>query len=269
MTDTAALMERAKKVWSSADYGPIAVRDVYVSELLARNADVHYGERVLDVGAGTGNTALAAARRGGRVTATDVVPASLDMATQRAAVEGLSLQVQVADAQALPFEDGSFDVVLSSFGAMYAADHQRTADELLRVCRPGGRIGLVSWTPNGVVARLQKVMAANMPAPPGPRGEPPVLWGSEDHCRQLFGARVKELSSTVRTNEWCAASAADQVEFLLQYLPPWRTAATMLPPETLEKVKAASVAEIERVNRAGDGTLVAQAEYLELVATVA
>src|SRR5262245_58609279 len=136
-TTPQALTERARNVWGSADYNPIAVRDVLVSELLARAVDVHSGDRVLDVAAGTGNTALAAARRGAQVTATDLVPTMLDTASRRASVEGLDIRVEVADAQDLPFDDDSFDVVLSSFGAMYAPDQQRTADELVRVCRPG------------------------------------------------------------------------------------------------------------------------------------
>ncbi|MBC6467402.1 class I SAM-dependent methyltransferase [Actinomadura alba] len=245
------------------------MRDVLVSELLARAADVHSGERVLDVAAGTGNTALAAARRGGQVTATDLVPGMLETTSDRAAAEGLELNVQVADAQDLPFEDNSFDVVLSSFGAMYAPDQQRAADELLRVCRPGGRIGLANWTPDGLVARLQKVMAANMPAPPGARGTPPVMWGMEEHCRKLFGSRVATLSSVVRTNEWCAPSAEAQAAFLVSHLAPWRAGYQSLAPDVQEKVTAGAIAEIDRANRASDGTLVAKADYLELVAIVA
>lgn len=264
-----ALTERARNVWGAVDYNPIAVRDVLVSELLARAADVHSGDRVLDVAAGTGNTALAAARRGGRVTATDLVPAMLETASRRASVEGLDLRVEAADAQELPFEDGGFDVVLSSFGVMYAPDHARAASELLRVCRPGGRIGLVSWTPGGLVARLQKVMAANMPAPPGPRGTPPVMWGDEQYCRKLFGNRVVSLTSTVRTNEWSAPSAEAQADFLVRHLPPWHAAYEVLAPDARDKVTTAAVAEIDRANRADDGTLVAEAEYLELIATVA
>jgi SAM-dependent methyltransferase len=266
-----AQTERMRNVWGTVDYHPIAVQDVLVSELLVRAADVHSGDRVLDVAAGTGNTALAAARRGGRVTATDFVPAMLETASQRAAVEGLDLRTEVADAQELPFEDDSFDVVLSSFGVMYAPGQQRAADELLRVCRPGGRIGLASWTPNGLVARLQAILAANMPTPAGSprRGAPPVLWGDEQHCRKLFGTRVATLTSTVRTDEWCAPSAEAQADLLRDHLPPWRAAYRALPPEARLRLDSVAVAEIDRANRATDGTLVAGAEYLELVATVA
>jgi SAM-dependent methyltransferase len=271
MSSTAqAISEQMRNVWGRVDYHPIAVRDVVVSEQLARVADVHSGECVLDVAAGSGNTALAAARRGGQVTATDLVPNLLEIASRRAAVEGLEVRVQVADAQDLPFEDGSFDVVLSSFGVMFAPDQQRAADELIRVCRPGGRIGLANWTPDGLVARLQKVLAAHMPKPAGapPRGAPPVLWGDEQHCQKLFGNRVSKVSAAVRAHEWCAPSAEAQVDLLRHHLGPWQAAYESLTPEARGQMTAAAVAEIEGANQATDGTLVARAEYLELVATV-
>lgn len=269
-TPTQTVADRARKVWGAVDYHPIAVQDVVVSELLARAADVHSGHRVLDVAAGSGNTALAAARRGARATATDLVPSLLDIASRRAAAEGLELDVQVADAQELPFEDGAFDVVMSSFGAMYAPDQRRTASELLRVCRPGGRIAMANWTPDGLVARLQRGMAAVMPKPSQPPlGPPPVMWGSEKHCRELFGHQVAELTATVRVHDMCARSAAEQVELMAGHLPPWHLALKSLPPEALQKLTTGAVAEYENANRATDGTLVARAEYLELVAVKA
>ncbi|WP_165966010.1 class I SAM-dependent methyltransferase [Actinomadura sp. 7K534] len=267
-TPTQTMAERTRQMWTAVDYHPIAVQDLLVSELLARAADVHSGHRVLDVAAGTGNSALAAARRGARVTATDIAASALETASRRAAVEGLSLEVEVADAQELPFEDGAFDVVMSSFGAMYAPDQRRAAGELLRVCRPGGRIAMANWTPDGIVARLQRVMASVMPKPakPAPRPAPPVAWGGEQHCRELFGDRVASLSATVRVHEMCARSATDQVELMAGHLAPWHFATRSLPPEALRQLTEAAVAEYERVNRATDGTLVARAEYLELVA---
>lgn len=270
-TPTQTKAERMRQMWAAVDYQPIAVQDLLVSELLARAADVHSGHRVLDVAAGTGNSALAAARRGARVTATDIVPGALETASRRAAAEGLGLDVEVADAQDLPFEDGTFDVVLSSFGAMYAPDQQRTVGELLRVCRPGGRIGMANWTPGGVVARLQRVMASVMPRPaqPAPPPAPPVAWGGEQHCRELFGDRVTSLSATVRVHEMCARSAGEQVELMAGHLAPWHFATKSLPLEAQRKLTEGALAEYERVNRATDGTLVASAEYLELVAVKA
>lgn len=270
-TPTQTKAERTRQMWAAVDYQPIAVQDLLVSELLARAADVHSGHRVLDVAAGTGNSALAAARRGARVTAVDIVPGALETASRRAAAEGLELDVEVADAQDLPFEDGTFDVVLSSFGAMYAPDQQRTVGELIRVCRPGGRIGMANWTPGGVVARLQRVMASVMPRPaqPAPRPAPPVAWGGEQHCRELFGDRVTSLSATVRVHEMCARSAGEQVELMAGHLAPWHFATRSLPLEAQRKLAEGAIAEYERVNRATDGTLVASAEYLELVAVKA
>lgn len=261
-----ARTENMKRVWGLVDFNPIAARNVIVSELLVRAADVHAGERVLDVAAGTGNTALAAARRGARATASDFAPIQLRTALRRAEVESLELTTEVADAQNLPFEDNSFDVVLSTFGAMFAPDQQRAADEMLRVCRPGGRIAMANWSPNGLFGRLQTAIAALLPAsPPGPS---PMLWGTEEHCRTLFGDRVSTITSTIQTHETLAASALAHVEFLGQHLGPIRAQLESLDQETGRHLQAAIAAEYERANRATDGTLVAEAEYLELVARV-
>ena len=265
-----AMTERLRQVWEATDYHAVAAREMLVSELLAREVDVHWGDRVLDVAAGTGNTALAAARRGGRVTASDFSAAQLRVAEQRAAVDGLELEVEVADAQALPFADDSFDVVLSSFGVMYAPDQQRAADELTRVCRPGGRIGLVSWVPDGRAGRVQALVGAHLPAPPqaGPPPPAPTLWGTEEHCRGLFGARVSSLRSTVLTHEFCAASAEAYASFLHRHLP-WQVLFATLEPTALRSLLTAIADEWERGNRATDGTFVGCIPYLQLVATVA
>src|SRR6185369_3095530 len=151
------------------------------------------------------------------------------------------------------FADGTFDVVLSTFGCMYAPDHQRAADELLRVCRPGGRIAVASWTPTGLVARLQKLLAGAMPPPPGLRGKPPVMWGDEQYCRQLFGDRVTDVRCEVRADEWCAVSAAAQVERLERHLPPWHAASKRLPDEVRAQLAMDAAAELEKANRAADG----------------
>jgi hypothetical protein len=151
---------------------------------------------------------------------------------------------------------------------MYAPDHERAAGELVRVCRPGGRIGLASWTPTGLVARLQKILAGAVQPPAGTRGKPPVLWGDEQYCRQLFGDRVGEVGCETRTDEWCAGSAAAQLELLERHLPPWHAASRRMPDDVRAKVAAAAVAELNGANRATDGTLVAPAEYLQFVAVV-
>jgi SAM-dependent methyltransferase len=261
--------EQLRDVWQLVDFNPLAARNIVVGELLVRAVDVHSGERVLDVAAGTGNTALAAARRDARVTATDFAPALLATARRRAEVDSLELQTRVADAQDLPFGDDSFDVVLSSFGAQFAADQQRTADELVRVCRPGGRIALANWSPDGLIGRINAATTALAPTPPTPPGPSPLDWGTEPHCRKLFGDRVTAITSTVRTFEFVAASALAHVEFMRQHFGPVRAALDALDPHTQRHYAAAVAAELERANRATDGTLVAVAEYLELVATVA
>jgi len=267
-TVAAAVTERMRQAWEATEYNAIATREVLVSELLAREVDVRCGERVLDVASGTGNTALAVARRGGRVTASDFSAAQLRIASERAAVEGLELEVEVADAQSLPFPDDSFDVVLSTFGVMYAPDQQRAADELTRVCRPGGRIGLVSWVPDGRAGRVQALVAARLPAPPhaGPPPPAPTLWGTEEHCRALFGTRVSELRSTVHTHEFCAASAEAYTSLLHRHLP-WRVLFAALEPAELRELLTAVAAEWEGCNRATDGTFVGCIPYLQLVAT--
>jgi ubiquinone/menaquinone biosynthesis C-methylase UbiE len=153
------MTERARRVWSQGDFARAGAEQVIVGELLCRAIDIHPGERVLDVAAGSGNAALAAARRGASVTATDFVPALLETAARRAQVEGLELETREADAQDLPFPDATFDVVLSTFGVIFAPDQARAAAELLRVCRPGGRIGLTAWTPDSVMAAIQAIAA--------------------------------------------------------------------------------------------------------------
>jgi len=269
MTTGQDMNARIRAIWSAVDYNPIATRETLISEILVREIGVHAGERVLDVAAGTGNTALAAARRGALVTASDLVPANLARAAGRAEVEGLEMSYEVGDVSDLPFEDGSFDVVLSTFGAMYGPDHQRTADELLRVCRAGGRLGLVSWTPDGLAGQIQASNAANLPLPPAPVGPPPSRWGTEQHCRELFGARVATLTATVRSHEFCAPSALAQAEMFREHLPPLNAIYRTLGQDERRLLLERLVGLFERFNVATDGTLVGVSDYLEVIMTVA
>jgi SAM-dependent methyltransferase len=255
-----------QKVWASGDFAKVGAGQVIVGERLARAVDVHPGHRVLDVAAGSGNAALAAARRGADVIATDLVASLLETAARRAAAEGLPLRTREADAEHLPFGDGEFDVVLSTFGVMFAADQQRAADELLRVCRPGGRIGLTAWTPDGLVGSGQRVMARHLPPPP-PDAPRPMLWGTPEHVRALLGDRVTDLRFRVRETDLCGTSAAGRVEFNRTYAGPTMAAFARLDPPAQQKLAADLAADLERFNRATDGTLVAAAEYLEVVAT--
>jgi len=178
-------------MWASGDYASMV--ETFLLPLgprLVEACQIDPGMRVLDVAAGTGNASLPAAERGATVTASDLTPELLEAGRRRAEAEGLELEWVEADAEKLPFEDGSFDVVMSSIGAMFAPHHQDVADELVRVCRPGGTIGLLSWTPEGMIGALFRTMGPF--APPPPQGaQPPPLWGSEEHLQGLFGDRVE------------------------------------------------------------------------------
>jgi SAM-dependent methyltransferase len=190
MSDT-ELKGRHRAMWASGDY-PTMVETFLLplGPRLVEACGIEAGMRVLDVAAGTGNASLPAAERGASVTASDLTPELLEAGKLRAQAAGLELEWVEADAENLPFEDESYDVVMSSIGAMFAPQHQAVADELLRVCRPGGTIGLLSWTPEGMVGALFRLMGPFAPPPP-PGAQPPPLWGSEDHLRELFGDRVE------------------------------------------------------------------------------
>jgi SAM-dependent methyltransferase len=186
----AELKARHRKMWASGDYPSMVTTFLLpLGPRLVEACGVAPGAKVLDVAAGTGNASIPAAQAGADVTASDLTPELLDAGRARAEGEGVELEWVPADAEALPFEDGSFDVVMSSIGAMFAPHHQAVADELVRVCRPGGTIGLLSWTPEGMIGALFKTMGPFAPPPP-PGAQPPPLWGSEDHVRELFGDRV-------------------------------------------------------------------------------
>ena len=269
-TTEARVRERARAAWSSGDFARVGARMVLVGELLSRTVDVHAGERVLDVAAGSGNAAIAAARRGASVTASDFVEPLLELAQARAELEGLHLATAIADAQELPFDDGSFDVVLSTFGVMFAHDQQGAADELLRVCRPGGRIGLANWVPDGLMARNAASIQKHVPLPPAAaRMRGPVEWGDEARVRELLGARVREVRCEQRTIDMCARSAEELVEFNRTWFGPVRTAFEQLDEAGQERLARDLVSSFEDFNRATDGTLVAEAQYLELVAVTA
>ncbi len=196
ITDTPedrALKAKHAAMWASGSY-PTVVNDVVVSlgGILVDTLAIQPGQRVLDVAAGTGTSALPAARLGASVTATDLTPELLDVGRADAAAEGLEITWETADAEALPYSDGSFDVVLSAIGVMFAPHHQQAADELLRVCRPGGTIGVLSWTPEGFIGQVFAVMKPYAPPPP-PGASPAPLWGRADHVHTLFGDRVTDL----------------------------------------------------------------------------
>jgi ubiquinone/menaquinone biosynthesis C-methylase UbiE len=223
------------------------------------------GQRVLDVACGAGNCAIAAARRFGDAVGLDYVPALLERARERAAAERYEVEFVEGDAQAMPFEDASFDVVLSSFGAMFAPDHEKTAAELLRVCRPGGKIGMANWPPSGLIGGgMFKIVAEHAPPPPGV--SPPVLWGTEDHVRELFGDGISDLKLTKREVRMRHYSPEQWLEYFRTYFGPMVMAFQRVGEEGAQAL-ADDLLELMRAsNTAGDAALVAPAEYSEIVA---
>jgi ubiquinone/menaquinone biosynthesis C-methylase UbiE len=262
--DLVAVTRRQQQVWSLGDYGRVGSLQSWIGEHLVRSVDVHAGERVLDVAAGNGNCSLPAARRFADVLATDYVPELLAETQTRADAEGVPLRTQVADAQALPFEDASFDVVLSSIGAMFAPDQDAVAAELLRVCRPGGRIGLANWTLEGGVGDMFRCIASFVPPPQGVL--PAVAWGSEDRVRQLLGAGCAELRTERRTCSWRFPSSAALVEYFRTWYGPTIAAFSAVGDAGAAALTSALEAVFEAQNRAGDGTFAGELEYLEVVA---
>ncbi|MEJ3746860.1 class I SAM-dependent methyltransferase [Actinomycetes bacterium KLBMP 9797] len=260
--DTTTIKQRQQAAWSAGDYSAVGTRLLLTAELLCEAVDLRAGERVLDVACGNGNAALAAARRFCNVVGVDYVPALLDRARQRARAEGLEVSFQEADAEALPFPDASFDVVLSTCGAMFAPDQERTAAELFRVCRPGGRIGMVNWTPDSYVAELFRAIGRYVAPPPGLK--PPVLWGDEQRLRELFGPEVT-ISAPRRSFLWRFPSAEHQAEFFATFYGPTNKTLAALEPDRAAALRAEMVETVKRFNVADDGTLVLRMDYLQAV----
>jgi ubiquinone/menaquinone biosynthesis C-methylase UbiE len=258
------ITQRQPKMWATGDFHRIGVAQVVVGELLVRSLHVHAGERMLDVAGGSGNTALAAARRGADVTCSDYVPELLHIAQRRAEVEGLPMRTEVADAQQLPFADGSFDVVTSTFGAMFAPDQPRTAAELLRVLRDGGRLGMANWTPHSWAGTQFGLMARFVPPPPGLL--PPTVWGTEERLRELFGDRISALETQRQHAEICYSSTAALFDLFCQWFGPISTAWQALDGSQREQFRDSWIALAEQFNTAQDGTCEIHSEYLEVVA---
>ena len=263
--DLAAIKQRQQATWASGDYGVIGVRLQIVGESLAEAADVRAGERVLDVAAGNGNATLAAARRFAEVTSTDYVPALLEKGRARARAEGFDVQFRVADAEDLPFADGSFDVVLSTFGAMFTPDHARPAREMLRVVRSGGRIGMANWTPEGFIGRLFKVIGAHVPPPAGLQS--PALWGSEPHIVELFGSQARDIRCQRRHFNFRFRSPAHWLQVFRSYYGPTVKAFAALDDTGARALERDILGLLGQLNTAGNDSLVVPSEYLEVVIT--
>ena len=260
--DIATIKQRQQAAWASGDYAAVGTRLLLTAELLCEAVDLRADERVLYVACGNGNATLAAARRFCQVTGIDYVPALLERARRRATAEGLEVTFQEGDAEDLPFPDASFDVVLSTCGAMFAPDQEQTASELLRVCRPGGRIGMVNWTPDSYVGELFQAIGRHLPPPPGVR--PPVLWGSEERLHELFGPGVS-ISAPRRSFRWRFPSAEHQVEFFATFYGPTHKALAALSTDQAAALKADMVEVAGSFNISDDDTLVMRQDYLEAV----
>lgn len=264
MSDDVAPTGTLQRVWSAGDFHRIGVSQQIVGERIALALQVHAGERVLDVAGGAGNAALACARRGADVLCTDFVPELLTHAEARARVELLPLRTEVADAQALPYPDGSFDVVVTTFGAMFAPDHERTASELLRVLRPGGRLGMANWTPDGWVGSFFRLVASYRDAPPPT--PPPTAWGTRERLQELLGEGTSSLAVDEVTYEFVHPSADAMLDLFVEYFGPVATLWPTLSEEKQAAFREGWVSLAESFNTAEDGTLCVPSAYLEVVA---
>ncbi|MGX1185342.1 ubiquinone/menaquinone biosynthesis C-methylase UbiE [Pseudomonas sp. F-14 TE3623] len=263
--DLTALKNRQMVTWASGDYAVIGTTLQIVGEQLAEACDLLCDEQVLDVAAGNGNATLAAARRGCKVTSTDYVAKLLERGEDRARAEHLDVTFQVADAEDLPFEDASFDAVLSTFGVMFTPDQPKAAAELARVCRPGGRIGLANWTPEGYIGQVFKTLGRHMPPPPG--AQPPSNWGTEAWLNSHFDQRDFQLQVTRRLFNFRYRSAAHWIDTFRTWYGPVHKAFATLPPEGGTALENDLTELLNRLNRAGERSLVVPSEYLEVVIT--
>jgi ubiquinone/menaquinone biosynthesis C-methylase UbiE len=262
--DLTAIKGRQQVAWGSGDYAMIGVRLQIVGESLCEAVDLRGGQRVLDVAAGNGNATLAAARRYADVVSTDYVGALLERGRERAEAERLPVTFQVADAEALPFDDASFDVVLSTFGVMFTPNQRQAANEMIRVCRPGGKIGLANWTPQGFVGRLFKIIGKYVPPAPGAKS--PMLWGDRAHLEDLFGSKGTVAAET-KTYMMRYKSPQHWIDVFRTYYGPMVKTFAAIDDDARNALEADLHALIDELNLAKDGTNVVPGEYLEVVVT--
>jgi ubiquinone/menaquinone biosynthesis C-methylase UbiE len=261
----AAVKARQQGAWSSGDYAIVGTTLQIVGEQLCEALDIHAGQKVLDVAAGNGNAALAAARRWCEVVASDYVPGLLDRARERAAADRLPIAFEVADAEALPFESGRFDVVVSTFGVMFTPDQERAAAELARVCRAGGKIGLANWTPEGFIGQLFKTIGKHMPPPAGVKS--PALWGTRQRIDEFFGGAAAAIRAEPRHFVFRYRSPEHWLDVFRSYYGPLLKTYAALEPAAQAALTGDLLALVGRFNRAADGPMVVPSEYLEIVIT--
>jgi ubiquinone/menaquinone biosynthesis C-methylase UbiE len=262
--DLAAIKARQQVAWGSGDYALIGTTLQIVGEMLCEAVDLRSNQHVLDVAAGNGNATLAAARRFAEVVSTDYVASLLARGRERAAAERLPVTFQEADAENLPFPAGSFDVVLSTFGVMFTPNQEQAASELLRVCRPGGKIGLANWTPEGFIGTLFRTIGKYVPPAPGVKS--PVLWGTKAHLHALFGAKAT-VAAEQKNFVFRYGSPKHWVETFRGYYGPVHKAFAAIDPNARKALEADLYALLDELNVAKDGTLVVPSAYLEVVIT--
>lgn len=262
--DFSAIKQKQQATWATGDFSVIAARIYFAAEQLCENADLQAGWKVLDVAAGSGNAALAAARRGCIATGADYVPALLDRARERAQAEHLTIDFVEADTEKLPFPDASFDAVTSIFGSMFAPDHRRAAAELARVCKPRGRIALASWTPTGYTGELFKLFGRFLPPPPGVAS--PSLWGNEPHLREIFGAAIRDIRSTLRQTIFRFRSIEELIATFRTYFGPTVKTYAALPEDQQQGLTREWTELARKYDRnKGTGPVAVVGEYLESV----
>ena len=262
-TDLGALKTRQQGAWSSGDYAVVGTTLQIVGEQLCEALDLRAGSKVLDVAAGNGNATLAAARRWCDVTSTDYVPALLKRGRERAAAEHLMVEFREADAEALPFADASYDVVLSTFGVMFTPDQDKAASELARVCKSGGKIGLANWTPQGFIGQLFKTIGRHLPPPAGVKS--PALWGTPARLEEMFGSQASEIAAEPRMFAFRYRSPEHWLEVFKSYYGPMLKAFVALEETGQAALRRDLMALLGEFNRADDGTVVVHSEYLEVV----
>jgi ubiquinone/menaquinone biosynthesis C-methylase UbiE len=263
--DFGAIKQRQHAAWASGNYAIVGTTLQIVGENLIEAVDLRAGEQVLDVAAGNGNATLAAARRFAQVTSTDYVPELLEKGAERARANGLDVRFQTADAEALPFADGAFDVALSTFGVMFAPDQHRAARELTRVVRSGGRIGLASWTPESFIGDLFRLIASYVPPPAGLQS--PMLWGSEPRIVELFGPDASDIRCQRHHYNFRYQSPAHWIEVFRNFYGPTHKVYAALDPDRQASLTEDISTLLERLNVGGAHSLVVPSEYLEVVIT--
>jgi ubiquinone/menaquinone biosynthesis C-methylase UbiE len=252
--DLAAVKQRQHGAWSSGDYAIVGTTLQIVGEQLCETLDLRSGSKVLDVAAGNGNVTLAAARRWCDVTSTDYVPALLERGRERAAAEHLSIEFRVADAEALPFQDSTFDVVVSTFGVMFTPDQDKAASELARVCKSGGKIGLANWTPQGFIGQLFKTIGKHLPPPPGVKS--PALWGTQARLEEMFGRQASDIVAEPRMFVFRYRSPDHWLDVFKSFYGPMLKAFAALDEKGQAALRRDLLALVGEFNHAADGTVV-------------